>query len=135
MESLWPDQIVEDANLTVTMSLLRTALGEKANEHRLIVTIRGRGYRFVGELNPREALIVEQHMVSEILIDDAEQLNEFTATGLAHSKSAGSAAIARQPRAEVVVKKRSRRESDRPQVTMLRSNQLKFVITIITLAA
>jgi hypothetical protein len=40
MESVWGDQIVEDANLTVTMSHLRKALGEKAHEHRFIVTAR-----------------------------------------------------------------------------------------------
>jgi len=47
-----------DANLTVTMSTLRKALGEKAGDHRAIVTIPGRGYRFVAELQPREVLIV-----------------------------------------------------------------------------
>ncbi|MEO6394201.1 MAG: winged helix-turn-helix domain-containing protein [Pyrinomonadaceae bacterium] len=54
MNRVWPDQMVEDANLTVTMSQLRKALGEKPNEHRLIVTIPGIGYRFVGELEPVE---------------------------------------------------------------------------------
>lgn len=39
MENVWGDQIVEDANLTVTMSHLRRALGEKAHEHRFIVTL------------------------------------------------------------------------------------------------
>jgi len=50
MSRIWRDQIVEDANLTVTMAQLRKALGEKASDHRFIVTIPGRGYRFVGEL-------------------------------------------------------------------------------------
>jgi DNA-binding winged helix-turn-helix (wHTH) protein/TolB-like protein/Tfp pilus assembly protein PilF len=70
MERVWADQIVEDANLTVTMSHLRKALGEKANEHRFIVTIPGRGYRFVGESQGAEGLIVEQHTVSQIVIDE-----------------------------------------------------------------
>ena len=91
------------------MSLLRKALGEKAGAHRLIVTIPGHGYRFVGELRPREALIVEQHTISEISIDDAEQFREFAAKGLAHTKSDEPVAIAQQPGIEVVVKKRSRR--------------------------
>jgi Tol biopolymer transport system component/DNA-binding winged helix-turn-helix (wHTH) protein len=72
MERVWTNQIVEDANLTVTMSQLRKALGEKASDHRFIVTIPGRGYRFVGELQPRESLIVEQHTVSEIVIDELD---------------------------------------------------------------
>ena len=40
IERVWANQIVEDANLTVTMSQLRKALGEKASDHRLIVPFR-----------------------------------------------------------------------------------------------
>ena len=69
MERLWPNQIVEDANLTVTMSHVRKALGEKASEHRFIVTIPGRGYCFVGELQRGEALIIEEHTRSQIVIE------------------------------------------------------------------
>src|SRR5437016_1496598 len=79
MERVWADQIVEDANLTVTMSHLRKALGEKASEHRLIVTIPGRGYRFVGESQVAEGLIVEQHTVSQIVIEQDERDNDMIA--------------------------------------------------------
>lgn len=51
MEKVWPDQIVEDANITVNMSALRKALGENRNEHLYIVTIPGRGYRFVADVH------------------------------------------------------------------------------------
>ena len=47
MGRVWPDQIVEEANLTVNISALRKALGESPNEHRFIVTVPGRGYKFV----------------------------------------------------------------------------------------
>ena len=47
MRRVWPDQIVEEANLTVNISALRKALGESPNEHRFIVTVPGRGYKFV----------------------------------------------------------------------------------------
>ena len=73
MERVWADQLVEDANLTVTMSHLRKALGEKASDHRFIVTIPGRGYRFVSELQPCESLIVERRNVSEIVIELADE--------------------------------------------------------------
>src|SRR6266496_835982 len=76
MERVWAGQIVEDANLTVTMSLLRKALGEKAHEHRFIVTIPGRGYRFVGESQAAEGLIVEQHTVSQIVIEQESNNGE-----------------------------------------------------------
>ena len=70
MERVWFKQVVEDANLTVTMSHLRKALGEKASDHRFIVTIPGRGYRFVGQTGIADGLIVEQRTVSQIVIDE-----------------------------------------------------------------
>src|SRR5215471_20694832 len=58
-ERVWPGQILEDANLTVTMSAVRKALGERAATPRYIVTIPGHGYRFVGELNRSDGLLIE----------------------------------------------------------------------------
>jgi DNA-binding winged helix-turn-helix (wHTH) protein/TolB-like protein/Tfp pilus assembly protein PilF len=51
MRLLWPDTIVEEANLTVTMSTLRRALGESPADNRFIVTVPGRGYRFVAHVD------------------------------------------------------------------------------------
>ena len=39
MSRLWPDTIVEEANLTVNVSALRKALGQRGNENRYIVTV------------------------------------------------------------------------------------------------
>lgn len=50
MQMLWPDSFVEDANLTVKISQLRKALGEHPQEHQYIVTVPGRGYRFVADI-------------------------------------------------------------------------------------
>lgn len=50
LEWLWPDSVVEEANLTVTISALRKALGETAQQPRYITTVAGRGYKFVGEV-------------------------------------------------------------------------------------
>ena len=47
---VWPDQVVEESNLTVHMSALRKALGERRGEHRFVVTEPGRGYRFVADV-------------------------------------------------------------------------------------
>jgi DNA-binding winged helix-turn-helix (wHTH) protein/TolB-like protein/Tfp pilus assembly protein PilF len=51
MRRIWPDTIVEENNLTVIISILRKALGENPSQHRYIVTIPGRGYRFVAKVN------------------------------------------------------------------------------------
>src|SRR5215510_388545 len=50
MTKLWPDTIVEEANLSVYVSTLRKALGERPGEHRYIATIPGQGYCFVAEV-------------------------------------------------------------------------------------
>ena len=44
---VWPDSFVSDANLTQTISTLRKALGETAQDRRYVVTIPGAGYSFV----------------------------------------------------------------------------------------
>ena len=51
MSAVWPDSFVEEANLPQTVSVLRRALGERAGEHRYIVTVPGRGYRFVASVS------------------------------------------------------------------------------------
>ena len=51
MTAVWPGQALEDANLTVNMSALRKALGERPHEHRYIATVPGRGYKFVATLS------------------------------------------------------------------------------------
>src|SRR5213593_4754808 len=73
MKALWPDTVVEENNLTQQISTLRKVLGEKVGEHRYLVTVPGRGYRFVGEVsvpgNRDMNLIVEQHISSRITVD------------------------------------------------------------------
>lgn len=61
MSKLWPDTVVEEANLTVNVSALRKILGESAKEHLYIVTVPGRGYRFVADVRemPREPIYLE----------------------------------------------------------------------------
>ena len=48
MGRVWPDTIVEEANLTQSIFMLRRALGDEPSDPRYISTIARRGYRFVG---------------------------------------------------------------------------------------
>ena len=48
MKAVWPETVVEDANLTVHISTLRRILDSGRLEGSCIQTISGRGYRFVG---------------------------------------------------------------------------------------
>lgn len=47
LAEVWPDTVVEENNLTQNISGLRRVFGEKPGEHRYIVTVPGRGYKFV----------------------------------------------------------------------------------------
>ena len=51
MNAVWADSAVEENNLTQQISTLRRVLGERPGDHRFIVTVPGRGYCFVAELN------------------------------------------------------------------------------------
>jgi serine/threonine-protein kinase len=53
MEAVWPDSIVEENNLAQAISKLRQVFGETPGSHNYIVTVPGRGYRFVAEVNKR----------------------------------------------------------------------------------
>src|SRR5437899_9413496 len=55
MEAVWPDSIVEENNLAQAISKLRQVFGETPGSHSYIVTIPGRGYRFVADVNKRAA--------------------------------------------------------------------------------
>jgi pimeloyl-ACP methyl ester carboxylesterase/DNA-binding winged helix-turn-helix (wHTH) protein len=50
MKAIWPHVVVEENNLNQNISALRRVLGERAGEHRYIVTEAGRGYRFVADV-------------------------------------------------------------------------------------
>jgi Tol biopolymer transport system component/DNA-binding winged helix-turn-helix (wHTH) protein len=96
LESVWPGQMLEEANLTVNMSAVRKALGEKAAQPRYIITIPGHGYRFVA--NVRDArdvpagVLIQTETISQITIeqetDDAS--DEIAASSQSASPAAAS---------------------------------------------
>src|SRR5258708_28729050 len=47
----WPDTVVVEAALRFHMVALRRALGDGAKGKRLVITVPGPGYRFVGPLD------------------------------------------------------------------------------------
>ncbi len=71
LEKVWTNQFVEENNLTVQISALRKIFGEKKGEHRFIITVPGKGYSFVAELNdePNE-IVIENHSFSRIIVDE-----------------------------------------------------------------
>jgi DNA-binding winged helix-turn-helix (wHTH) protein/tetratricopeptide (TPR) repeat protein len=50
MKKVWPDAIVEENNITVSMSILRKTLGEDRSKPKFIETVPRQGYRFIAEV-------------------------------------------------------------------------------------
>jgi tetratricopeptide (TPR) repeat protein len=53
VNAVWGDTFIEEGNLTVTISMLRKALGDDRGKNKLIETIAKRGYRFLPEVHRR----------------------------------------------------------------------------------
>ncbi|HJQ24180.1 MAG TPA: winged helix-turn-helix domain-containing protein [Blastocatellia bacterium] len=77
LNRVWPDTVVEEKNLTINISALRKALGESPQEHRYIVTVPGRGYRFVAEVRDvtdgGAELLVQQSKVRVVVEEEDEE--------------------------------------------------------------
>jgi Tol biopolymer transport system component/DNA-binding winged helix-turn-helix (wHTH) protein len=73
MKEVWADTIVEESGLTRNISELRKTLGESPGERRYIVTVPGRGYRFVASVREVEdeggVLIEGIHSASRIVAE------------------------------------------------------------------
>jgi DNA-binding winged helix-turn-helix (wHTH) protein len=57
MQAVWGDVIVEENSLDQHISTLRRVFGETPGENRFIVTVPGRGYRFVPALRTERATV------------------------------------------------------------------------------
>ncbi len=85
MEQVWPGQFVEEGNLARNVSTLRKALGESSDEHRYIVTIPGRGYRFVAkvrEVMDEDGRPIIRSNVTEPLVNGLDESVEAEAPAL-----------------------------------------------------
>ena len=63
IRQVWSSAYVSEANLTQNVSSLRKALGEKAGEHRYVVTVPGQGYCFAAPVE----LVEEPPSASAVL--------------------------------------------------------------------
>jgi DNA-binding winged helix-turn-helix (wHTH) protein/TolB-like protein/Tfp pilus assembly protein PilF len=76
LERLWLDTFVDENNLSVTVSMLRKAFGEKADNPKLIETIPRKGYRFIGDvkISTNDLVVAEREytraVIEHIEIDD-----------------------------------------------------------------
>jgi DNA-binding winged helix-turn-helix (wHTH) protein len=71
LDAVWANQFVEEANLKVQMPALRKVLGERKDEHCFLVTIPGKGYKFVADIRSDEReLVIESRRFSRLVVED-----------------------------------------------------------------
>jgi DNA-binding winged helix-turn-helix (wHTH) protein/tetratricopeptide (TPR) repeat protein len=88
LTAVWPDQIVEESNLSQHVFLLRKALSRHESGRKMIETVAGRGYRFVApvEIAPppeekKSLVFQERRSITRVTLE--EQIEEPTAVDLA----------------------------------------------------
>jgi DNA-binding winged helix-turn-helix (wHTH) protein/tetratricopeptide (TPR) repeat protein len=73
MKELWPDSFVEESNLSQNIFMLRKALGDTPEDRRYIVTLPGKGYRFVAEVRTvtqdGEDVIITSRSRSQLVVE------------------------------------------------------------------
>jgi DNA-binding winged helix-turn-helix (wHTH) protein/Tol biopolymer transport system component len=79
---VWGNTAVEDRTLNVHIAALRKSLGETANAHNYILTLPGRGYRFIGrvrqlpEEQPVEVIRTSHSTAHVVFEEEIEELEE-----------------------------------------------------------
>jgi TolB-like protein/DNA-binding winged helix-turn-helix (wHTH) protein/Tfp pilus assembly protein PilF len=90
MKLVWPDVVVEEANLSTNISILRRTLGEDGNGRRFIETVPRRGYRFVAPVRNGQKMTVEPGIAEIAQAPNAQQETPVSAaTEEAPARGAG----------------------------------------------
>jgi DNA-binding winged helix-turn-helix (wHTH) protein/TolB-like protein len=81
---VWHDALVEESNLTVSMSALRKVLGEQRGEHQFIVTLPGVGYQFVAPVTLTAPPLVSAREFSVLVSEpESEEIRDLMSKPLA----------------------------------------------------
>ena len=74
LDAVWTGQFVEEANLSVQISALRKALGERKDAPRFLITVPGKGYKFVADIRRNGGeLVIESHRIERTIITDQSE--------------------------------------------------------------
>jgi len=88
---IWPDQFVEESNLSQNISVLRRSLGEAESGKKYIATFPGRGYRFVSRVEVKRHREEDRSKTSPD--PESSSVNEVETASIhvgPNSRSAGS---------------------------------------------
>src|SRR5436853_2632538 len=110
LSAVWADSIVEEANLTVSISVLRKALGEQADGRPYIETVPKRGYRFVADVRvveeEPEDFILDEQTAAPVIIEQEEERedqNEAASQEQAHAQEQATAQVKKRVRRQALI--------------------------------
>jgi len=70
LDAVWAGQFVEEANLSVQISALRKALGDSTQAPRFLVTVPGKGYKFIADVHAGgDEIVVETHKIERVVLE------------------------------------------------------------------
>jgi DNA-binding winged helix-turn-helix (wHTH) protein/Tfp pilus assembly protein PilF len=87
MRAVWPHVTVEENSLSQSISVLRRALGESPSEHRFVVTVPGRGFRFIAQVTSESE--TERRALAAIASTDPDAFQLYVTSWWALTRPGG----------------------------------------------
>ena len=90
MKSVWADTIVEENNLTVSMSILRKTLGDDQDKNKIIETVPRQGYRFLARVTEISPQLREQQAVRSVQVETVFEEEPIDSLAVLPMRGSGS---------------------------------------------
>ena len=78
LAALWPDQFIDESNLTQQIFLLRKALLRHESGKKIIETISGRGYRFTVPVQIEHRRAPQERLQQQVVVNSSETVTHIT---------------------------------------------------------
>jgi Tol biopolymer transport system component/DNA-binding winged helix-turn-helix (wHTH) protein len=78
LQALWPEQFIEEGNLTQHIFLLRKELSRHESGRKIIETISGRGYRFTAPVEVEERTGAQERVEQQIVVNSSNSVTHIT---------------------------------------------------------
>lgn len=101
LSAIWPDRVVDEANLTQNIAMVRRALGAERGTPAYIETFPGRGYRLLGPVVTELPVVTAiqdshetavEHLAAEVPFiseDSSQSNNSFSSASATSARSSG----------------------------------------------
>jgi DNA-binding winged helix-turn-helix (wHTH) protein/Flp pilus assembly protein TadD len=94
LQALWPEQFIEESNLSQHIFLLRKALSRHSSGEKMVETVPGRGYRFIAsvvesEPAPSHLTLAARESITRITIEEEQEDAAPADAGRSRSVSGG----------------------------------------------